>query len=102
MKYLNMMFATAAAVGVNTSMSIQEGEEAVDITEQIGGDIVKKLVKDHEKYDAYSYRSLTEAIIERGKKRVEKGQGCKHVGFRLSDDGSIGQWCEDACIWAGG
>ena len=96
------MLATAAAVGVNTFVSIQDDREGKDIAEQLGVDIVIELRKDLEWYGSYDGADLTEAIIARGRNRVEKGWGCKHVGFRYSDDGELGQWCEDACIWAGG
>ena len=93
------MVATATAVGIKTSVSIQDDE--VDITKQTGGDIVKKLIGDHDDYHEYEWASLTEVIIARGRHRVSKGWGCKHIGFRY-EDGELGQWCDDACIWAGG
>ena len=40
MKFITMIFATAAAVGVNTVVSIQDDEELYDITDFHGGDVV--------------------------------------------------------------
>ena len=60
------------------------------------------MIGDHEQYEDYKAETLTAAIIARGRKRVEKGKGCKHVGFSLSNDGELNEWCEDPCIWAGG
>ena len=96
------MLATAAAVGVNTSVLIQDEVEAIDITEQHGGDVVKKLSGDHGWFESYDGASLTEAIITMAKNRVSNGWACKHVGFAYSASGELGQWCEDTCIWAGG
>ena len=60
------------------------------------------MIGDHEQYEDYKAETLTAAIIARGKKRVEKRKGCKHVGYELTDNHDLYEWCEDPCIWAGG
>ena len=106
-----MMLATVAAVGVKnapTLLPVEEDididEDAIDITDQSGGDVVKKMVGDHDWHDGlYVGLTMTEAIIELGQHRVSKGWGCKHVGFSYNEeDGTLSQSCESACIWAGG
>ena len=104
MKFLNMMLATAAAVGVNNSASLKQVDDTFDITDYSGGGVVKKLIGDHDWYDGlYVGMTMTESIIALGQHRVSKGWGCKHKGFSYNEeDGTFSENCEDACIWAGG
>ena len=60
------------------------------------------MIGDQEQYEDYEAATLTAAIIARGKKRIEKRKGCKHIGYLLSGNSELTEWCEDPCIWAGG
>ena len=106
MKSVHIFFTAVTAVNVSNYVSFKGRNGAIDVTDLAGGDIIKEIQSDHNKYKDYKGATLTDAIIKQGKKRAKKGQGCKHVGYmlmELSDDEWIySETCEDACIWAGG